>query len=493
MYAAPPAPQHTYPVTQAHSEHGTVGFFWLNSADTNVAVKKGGAGWDTTWTSIAGVHDMFFLPGPTPADVLRQYSYLTGASALHPLFSMGYHQCRWNYRSEEDMLSVDEGFDEHYIPYDVLWLDIEHTDGKKYFTWDSHNFPDPARMINKIASKGRKVVTISDPHIKRASGYHVHDTATEKGYYVKTESGADYEGDCWPGRSSWLDYYSAKVRTWYASLYRYDMYPGSTPDVYTWIDMNEPSVFNSPEVTMDVNAVHKNDDGLQVKHKLLHNMYGYYQTMSTYQGLYERTLEAPHTKPSRPFILSRSFFSGSQRFAAVWTGDNLADWSHLDKSIPMLLSMSVAGLTFVGADVGGFFQNPEEELLVRWYQIGAFYPFFRAHAHLETKRREPWVFGDARTAQIRTSIVSRYQLMPYIYTQFWRAHRVGESVILPLYFEFPEDAKVFDIDRQMLVCRPSLLPETCTQPPHTRTSTHTHTARQGDYGEACCRCRSDHS
>ena len=437
---------------QAHSDKGTVGVFWLNSAETNVEVKKADAGWTTNWKSVGGILDVFFLPGPTPAEVLKQYSHITGTSALHPQFSLGYHQCRWNYRSEEDTLSVDEGFDTHYIPYDVIWLDIEHTDGKKYFTWDSHNFPNPEKMINKIAARGRKVVTISDPHIKRANGYHVHDIATANGYYVKTESGSDYEGDCWPGRSSWLDYYNPKIRSWYATLYKYDMYKGSTPDLYTWIDMNEPSVFNSPEVTMDMNAVHTSEDGVKVKHRDLHNMYGFYQTMATYQGLYERTTGPPHVKTSRPFILSRSFFSGSQRYAAVWTGDNLAAWSHLDKSIPMLLSMSLAGLTFVGADVGGFFENPDPELLIRWYQIATYYPFFRGHAHLETKRREPWLFGEEKTQQIRTAIVARYQLMPYLYTQFWRAHEEGESVILPLYFEFPEDNAVLDIDRQMLVC-----------------------------------------
>eukprot|EP01060_Flectonema_neradi_P029712 TRINITY_DN4164_c2_g1_i3.p1 TRINITY_DN4164_c2_g1~~TRINITY_DN4164_c2_g1_i3.p1 ORF type:complete len:759 (+),score=122.02 TRINITY_DN4164_c2_g1_i3:47-2323(+) len=443
----------TMPFLQAHSTTTglTVGILWLNSADTSVSIKTSGDSRITKWESKGGIYDVFFFPGPTPADVLRQYSYITGKMALHPLFSLGYHQCRWNYRSEDDTLEVDEGFDKHYIPYDVIWLDIEHTDGKRYFTWDAHNFPNPERMINKIASRGRKVVTISDPHIKRASGYHVHETATEKGYYVKTASGSDFEGHCWPGQSSWLDYYNSDVRDWYATLFRYDMYKGSTPDLYIWIDMNEPSVFNAPEVTMDMTAVHTHKNGNKATHRELHNMYGYYQTMAAYQGLYERSLTPPHTKTTRPFILSRSFFSGSQKYAAVWTGDNKAEWSHLDISAPMLLSMSVAGLPFVGADVGGFFGNPEEELLIRWYQFGAYYPFFRGHAHLETKRREPWLFGEETTASIRKAIVRRYQLLPYIYTQFFRAHRRGESVIMPLYFEFPKDARAADVDRQILL------------------------------------------
>ncbi len=97
----------------------------------------------------------------------------------------------------------------------------------------------------------------------------------------------------------------------------------------------------------------------------------------------------------------------------MWTGDNTADWAHLQISIPMMLSLSVAGIPMVGADVGGFFRNPDEELLVRWYQAGAFSPFFRAHAHLDARRREPWLFSETTKKQIRSAIRKRYRLLPY--------------------------------------------------------------------------------
>lgn len=165
------------------------------------------------------------------------------------------------------------------------------------------------------------------------------------------------------------------------------------------------------------------------------------------QGLTERGAAIYGEDGDRPFVLSRAFFAGTQRIGPIWTGDNSATWEQLRISVPMLLSIGLAGLPFsgaapcrsrycladsrvtrilaltaaanmallllstshvaalmprcgAGADVGGFFGNPEEELLVRWYQAGAFYPFFRGHAHLDTKRREPWLFGEARpTAQ----------------------------------------------------------------------------------------------
>ena len=121
----------------------------------------------------------------------------------------------------------------------------------------------------------------------------------------------------------------------------------------------------------------------------------------------------------RPFILTRSAFAGSQRYAAIWTGDNTAEWGHLEASIPMCLSLSVAGMGFCGADVGGFFGNPDGELFVRWYQAAAFQPFFRSHAHIDTKRREPWLYSAGEMKLIREAIRSRYSLLPLWYTLFY--------------------------------------------------------------------------
>lgn len=111
--------------------------------------------------------------------------------------------------------------------------------------------------------------------------------------------------------------------------------------------------------------------------------------------------------------MTRSFFVGSQRSASVWTGDNTADWAHLRASVPMCLSISISGIPHIGADVGGFFGNPDEQLLVRWYQTAAFQPFFRAHAHIDTKRREPWLYSEITKNAIQKAIRTRYSFLPY--------------------------------------------------------------------------------
>ena len=391
------------------------GFFWLNAAEMQIDVFA--KGWDgesssridTLWMSEAGIVDTFFFVGPEPKDVVRQYASVTGTSAMPQLFATGYHQCRWNYKDEEDVAQVDSKFDEYDIPYDVLWLDIEHTDGKRYFTWDSALFPNPEEMQKKLGAKGRRMVTIVDPHIKRDDTYFLHKEATEMGYYVKDSSGKDFDGWCWPGSSSYIDMLSPEIREWWGGRFSYKNYVGSTPSLYIWNDMNEPSVFNGPEVTMPRDALHVGG----VEHREVHNAYGYYFHMATSDGLVMRG-----EGKDRPFVLSRAIFPGTQRYGAIWTGDNTAEWEHLRVSIPMLLTLGLTGITFsgtvtltvglfffcldcngsflfsfAGADIGGFFGNPEPELLVRWYQVGAYYPFFRGHAHHDTKRREPWLFG----------------------------------------------------------------------------------------------------
>ncbi|XP_039570878.1 neutral alpha-glucosidase AB [Passer montanus] len=461
------------PLLLAHRPRLSLGLFWLNAAETWVDIGSNTAGktlfgklldymqgggetpqTEVRWMSESGVIDVFLLLGPGPADVTAQYGRLTGTQALPPLFSLGYHQSRWNYQDEADVEAVERGFEEHELPLDVLWLDIEHADGKRYFTWDPAKFPNPRGMLECLVARKCRMVSIVDPHIKVDGGYRVHAELRARGLYVKTKDGNDYEGWCWPGSSAYPDFTNPEMREWWANMFAYDQYEGSTEALFTWNDMNEPSVFSGPEVTMHKDARHFGG----WEHRELHNLYGLYVQKATAEGQIRRS-GGRH----RPFVLSRAFFAGSQRYGAVWTGDNTADWEHLRISIPMCLSFGLAGLAFCGADVGGFFQNPGPELQVRWYQAGAFQPFFRAHAHLDTARREPWLLSPEHLALVRSALRRRYALLPTWYTAFYHCHRQGVPVMRPLWMEFPDDPQTFAMDDQYLLDR-VLLVHPVTEP-----------------------------
>lgn len=450
------------PVMISHTPHQSAAVFWHNAAETWVDIKKlpdsnvvssitgffSGGDSDppqvsTHWFSESGIIDLFIMLGPRPMDVFRQYGALTGYNNLPPLFSLGYHQCRWNYNDEEDVHQVHENFDNHDLPMDVLWLDIEHTDGKRYFTWDHNKFSHPLEMTANLTARGRKLVTIVDVHIKRDTNYFFYKENRDRDLFVHTKDGTEFDGWCWPGSSSYLDLTNPETRNHYSDTFMLDRYKGSTLDTFIWNDMNEPSVFNGPEVTMQKDNIHP---GLGVEHREIHNVYGMLFHQGTYEGLLRRS-----DGRLRPFILTRAHYAGTQRSSSVWTGDNTAEWGHLRISEPMLLSLSVTGITHVGADVGGFFGNPDAHLLSRWYQAGAFQPFFRAHAHLDTKRREPWLF-DAETLRIiRNALRQRYQYLPLWYTLFYENELTGAPPMRPIWVDFPEDEASYAIDYEHLI------------------------------------------
>ncbi|KAJ2558368.1 glucosidase II [Coemansia sp. RSA 1933] len=453
------------PFMVAHNTESTVGVFWLNAAETWVDVTRDKSSAfsnllrlasgsskehavNTHWISESGILDMFLLPGSSVSDLYKQYSALVEPTRLPRDFSLGYHQCRWNYIDQDDVLAVSEKMHEHGIPYDSIWLDIEYTDGKRYFTWDSSKFSDPVAMQDQLSHDGHKLVTVIDPHIKHDPAYRVWKEGDELGYFLKNkDETANFQGWCWPGESSWVDYLKPGAMAWTGKQYHLDKFNGSTSDLFIWNDMNEPSIFNGPEITMEKDIKHYGG----WEHRDVHNIYGMLYNKATYDGL--RTRESPG---KRPFVLSRAYYAGSQRYGAIWTGDNAANWESLRVSVPMVLSNNIAGIHFAGADVGGFFGNTEKELLVRWYQLGIWHPFFRAHAHIDTKRREPWVFGEPYLSIMREAVRERYRMLPYWYTLFREASLTGMPIVRPMWIEFPKQADLF-AEQGVFMVGPSIM------------------------------------
>uniref|UniRef100_A0A674NSA8 Glucosidase II alpha subunit n=1 Tax=Takifugu rubripes TaxID=31033 RepID=A0A674NSA8_TAKRU len=395
------------PLIVAHNTERTTGIFWLNAAETWVDISSNTTVFgkmldyvqgsnekpqtDVRWISESGIIDAFILLGPTPKDLFAQYASLTGTQSFPPIFSLGYHQCRWNYNDQEDVQAVDAGFDQHDIPYDYIWLDIEHTDGKRYFSWDPHKFSSPKEMLQGLKDKKRKLVAIVDPHVKIESSFKLHDEIQSRDLYVKNKDGGNYEGWCWPGSTGYPDFANPEMRELWAQMFAYDKYEGSMDNLHIWNDMNEPSVFNGPEITMIKDAKHG-----EWEHRDVHNLYGFYVQMATAEGLIQRSGGV-----ERPFVLARSFFAGSQRYGAVWTGDNIAEWEHLKISLPMCLSLSLTGILNCSL----------------------------SHAHMDTPRREPWLHGLDNTNLIRDIVRQRYTFLPFWYQQFYHSHKTGILLI----------------------------------------------------------------
>lgn len=456
------------PFMQAHRKGSTVGVFWMNAAETWIDVVKsksipnplslgvlGHTDTQTHWISESGLLDVFVFLGPTPEDLTRQYGELTGFTAMPQSFAIAYHQCRWNYVSDDDVKDVDRRFDKFKIPYDVIWLDIEYTHEKKYFTWDPLTFVNPIKMQKQLDQTDRKLVAIIDPHIKNTDNYPVIDELKKKDLAVKNKDGNQYEGWCWPGSSMWVDCFNPAAITWWKSLFKYDAFKGTAPNTFIWNDMNEPSVFNGPETTMPKDNLHHGN----WEHRDVHNLNG----MTFHNATYQALLERKKGELRRPFALTRSFYSGSQRIGAMWTGDNLAEWSHLEASIPMVLNQGISGFPFAGADVGGFFGNPSKELLTRWYQAGIYYPFFRGHAHIDTRRREPYVAGSPYTEIITQALRLRYQLLPAWYTAFHEAATTGAPIVRPNFYVHPDDERGFAVDDQLYIGSYGLLAKPVTK------------------------------
>jgi len=397
-----------------------------------------------------GQYTEYIFAGPRMPAILTAYTWLTGRTAPPPLWSLGYHQCRWFDYTQDAVEGIAQRHRDNGIPCDALWLDIEYMDGYRVFTWNTTSFPDAPGMLKRLEDKGFRVITIIDPGVKHDPGYWVYDQAVERDVLCKTEGGDIYIGQVWPGDTAFPDFATEEARDWWGELNAAHVASGLAG---IWNDMNEPATGNIEPGAMRFAKG-------QQSHERYHNQYALLMAMGTTQGL----LKAMPGK--RTFVLSRAGFAGIQRYAANWMGDNLSRWDHLWLSLPMAAGLGVSGQALVGADIGGFAGNSNAELYLRWMQYGALTPFCRNHSEIGNVDQYAWSWGEVVQGIVREAVRLRYRLLPYIYASFLTASETGAPVQRPMVFDYQDDPTVRDLDDQYLF-GPDLLVAPVLQPGQT--------------------------
>jgi alpha-glucosidase len=387
-----------------------------------------------------GMLRYYFIPGP-PDRALERYTELTGRAPLPPKWSLGYHQCRWGYKNEADIIEVIEGFAEHDMPLSAIHLDIDYMDGFRVFTVDEERFPDIKRLSHKAEERSIKLVAIIDPGVKEDRSYNVYREGLSANAFSTLNSGEVLVGRVWPGHSVYPDFTNPDTRSWWGSYYPVLLDQGIAG---IWHDMNEPTSFTAwGDITIPLET-HHNLEGRGGDHRQAHNLYGLLMNKAGREALKKNRPDR------RPWIISRSGWAGMQRYAWNWTGDTETSWESLRMTIPTILGLALCGVPFNGPDIGGFSGNPTAELYLRWFQLASFLTYFRTHSAIGTVKREPWVYGEPYTSILRSFLKLRYSLEPYFYTLAWLASQTGHPLIRPLFWADIEDKSLWDIDDAFL-------------------------------------------
>ncbi|KAG9322556.1 hypothetical protein KVV02_001841 [Mortierella alpina] len=454
-----------------------------NGMDVILTPKK------VTYKAIGGILDFTVFVGPKPEEVINQYTEVIGRPHMPPAWALGWHQSRYGYKNIDAVEATVQRYKKEGLPLDGMWIDIDYMDRFYDFTYDETRFPQ-ARMkalADNLASFNQSMILIIDPGIPIAPGYEPYDSGMRDDVFIKTLEGKPIEGRVWPGQTYFPDFLNTKETWAYWERQLKKTRDDIGHNVYPWIDMNEPSNFcNGPctkdgasasgleeasekqlfakrdaaaptsfkysinnagrqapldEKTLATNAVHKN--GMRLTDT--HNLYGHMESAATHDALLNLD---PNT---RPFILTRSSFPGTGAYAAHWTGDNWSQWEHLKYSISGVLSFGLFGIPFTGSDICGFNGNAQEELCLRWHQLGALYPFARNHNDIKGTDQEPYVWPNTVLPAAKRALEIRYSLLPYFYSLFEQAHKTGKPVWQPLFFQYPQDAQALKIDSQFLL------------------------------------------
>lgn len=365
-----------------------------------------------------GQPDVWFLLADRPDQLIQRLQTLQGRTPVPPVWALGHQQCRWGYKSYQDLSRIADAYQAHQIPNDGLWLDIDYMDGFRVFTLDAQHFSEPIAQLKKLNERGHRVIPILDPGLRKDPAYSVYAEAKAQDILCQTIEGEDFVGYVWPGYTVFPDFSLPEARAFWAQQVAQLTRLGFGG---YWIDMNDPSTGSVPLDDMRFSRG-------QLPHEAWHNQYALGMAVATREGL---LAAKPH---ERPFVVSRSAFLSAARHTALWTGDNMSNQHHMKGTIALSLNLSVSGMPFNGPDVPGFALSASAELMRAWYKLGFLFPFLRNHKIAGQADQEPWTRDDLTTQVVADYIRLRYKLLPYLYQLFLQQDQRGEPMLRPIWY-----------------------------------------------------------
>jgi len=399
---------------------------WLDIGHTEEDVLK--------FEAVGGRTAYLVIAGESYPALIENYVEVTGKQPLPPRWAFGNYASRFGYHTEKETRDVVKRFKRAGIPLDAVILDIYWfgPDIKGHMgklDWDRDAWPTPESMISDFDEQGVKTIAITEPFILSTS--ERWQDAVDNKALAKTPAGEPRRFDFYFGNTGLVDVFDEAAQQWFWEPYEMLFEQGTAA---TWGDLGEPEVHPGDSLHW------LSDAGIEATGDEIHNAYGH----AWAQMVFEKQVEKyPDT---RPLILMRSGFAGSQRYAMVpWTGDVNRSWGGLKPQIELSLQMSMFGLAYNHSDLGGFAGGEEfdKELYIRWLQYGVFQPVYRPHAQ-EHIPAEP-VFHDRETRNIvRDFIKLRYRLLPYNYTLAYENSTTGMPLMRPLFFEDESNVDLID-------------------------------------------------
>ena len=359
----------------------------------------------------------YLIHGETNDDILKNYTQLTGRQPLPPRWALGYIQSKFGYKNQSEATNAVGKLQNQDFPLDAIALDLYwYGDETKMgnFDWNTSTWPSPEDMMKKLSEKGVKTILITDPYVSTKSSQYQNAEALSL-FAKRYDTGQTYTQDIWNGTVGLLDIFKPATRTWL-----WDKYKRLTTQGVSgwWTDKIEPDY-------------HPND----MSHFLgnstqVHNLYSLIWTKTLYENYRKDFPE------KRLFNLTRSGWTGSQRFGALpWSGDVARYWAGIRLQIPIMVQAGMSGLAYMHSDIGGFATmsdkvNKDEELDLRWFQLGTFSPIMRNHGLRPDP--EPYNLTEPFYSIVKKYLNIRYQLLPYVYTLSWQNSISGRPICMPM-------------------------------------------------------------